>query len=205
MTRELSKELATIKPWEEDSSRGYSQGLHSGTLFYFEDPDLKEIRIDDIAHALSNECRFGGHCNSFYSVAQHSLCVSKLIAGAGFSVEAQFQGLMHDATEAYVKDIPTGLKRAIGPAYRSLESNVWKAICTKYALEEELLEVVKWADREALKIEISSLFTTDQRRMFGDLGQEHIEMREYSSFSLGSHGAVRYAFLERFRDLNGRR
>ena len=72
----------------------------SGLGFDPEDPKPEAIVIEDIAHALSNICRFGGHTGSFYSVAQHSVLVS-LHTNAKFARA----GLMHDASEAYIGDI----------------------------------------------------------------------------------------------------
>jgi hypothetical protein len=61
------------------------------------DPDPDQIDIGDIARALSNQCRFGGHCRAFYSVAQHSVLVSVLVEQRGGDVEDVFAALMHDA------------------------------------------------------------------------------------------------------------
>ncbi|HKK06533.1 MAG TPA: hypothetical protein VKA50_11875 [Gammaproteobacteria bacterium] len=69
------------------------------------DPDPATIEPEDIAHALSNMCRFNGHCRHFYSVAEHSWHVALLV-----SRENALQGLMHDAAEAYVADITRPLK-----------------------------------------------------------------------------------------------
>jgi hypothetical protein len=120
---------------------------YSGGRFNFLEPRAKDVQILDVAHALSNVCRFGGHCNQFYSVAQHAVLVSYL-------VEPQFawQGLHHDDCEAYTGDIPTPLKQLI-PDYKVIEHNCEQAIWAKYGLPEALSPAVKVADLQALWLE----------------------------------------------------
>src|ERR1035441_7448066 len=71
-------------------------GTFSGLRFWPLDPDPDKILIEDIAHALAHQCRFGGHASKFYSVAEHSVHVSKLCAP-----KDALWGLLHDASEAY--------------------------------------------------------------------------------------------------------
>src|SRR5678815_548407 len=61
------------------------------------DPDPGQLDAGDIARALANQCRFGGHSRVFYSVAQHSVIVSELVEQRGGDVEDVFAALMHDA------------------------------------------------------------------------------------------------------------
>lgn len=89
---------------------------YSGVCFNPLDPSTAGIRIEDIAHALSNQCRFAGHVRAFYSVAQHSVLVSYLLPP-----EFQLVGLLHDASEAYLQDMPSPIK-AMMPEYRAAES-----------------------------------------------------------------------------------
>ena len=90
---------------------------HAGRRFYFEAPHPDDVDITDVAHALSNLCRFTGHVNRFYSVAEHSINVSLLVPP-----EDALQGLLHDAHEAYIGDCSSPLKRAIGYDYRRLDT-----------------------------------------------------------------------------------
>ena len=86
--------------------------LASGNRFTFDGP-IQPIAIEDIASALSKLCRWGGATREFYSVAQHSVHVSRLAAkiaeDVGGSAELQqiaaFAGLMHDAHEMVLADI----------------------------------------------------------------------------------------------------
>lgn len=85
--------------------------LVSGHQFWPLDPREGEIEILDIAHALGNICRFGGHSKFFYSVAQHSCLVSDLLLERDYTPEVALGGLLHDAAEAYVGDMIRPLKK----------------------------------------------------------------------------------------------
>lgn len=92
--------------------------------FYFLDPKVEDIRILDIAHALSLTCRFGGHCSIFYSVAEHSIILAKILEDEGAEPLTVLAGLLHDAEEAYLPDIPHPIKARMPEAqaiYRTLE------------------------------------------------------------------------------------
>lgn len=84
-------------------------------------PERTEIRLDTIAHALANTCRFGGHVSRFYSVAEHSMHVSRILERTHGRAGAVL-GLLHDAHEAYIGDVPTPLKRVLGETWRELEA-----------------------------------------------------------------------------------
>ena len=77
----------------------------TGKKFYPRHPRVEDICLEDIAHALSHICRFGGHCAQFYSVAQHSILVASALP-----VELKAHGLLHDAGEAYLGDVIWPLK-----------------------------------------------------------------------------------------------
>jgi len=89
------------------------------------DPDPAQLDPGDIARALANQCRFGGHSRVFYSVAQHCVIVSRVVEERGGDVEDVFAALMHDAGEAYLGDMPHPLKHrsALGVAF-SIKANV---------------------------------------------------------------------------------
>lgn len=79
---------------------------YTGRRFYPLEPSHEDVYIEDVAHALSLMCRFGGHCKQFYSVAQHSVMVSKNCAYS-------LHGLLHDAEEAYFADVCRPVKRSL--------------------------------------------------------------------------------------------
>lgn len=121
-----------------------------GVQFWPLDPRPVDINLFDIAHALSNQCRFAGHVTEFYSVAQHSV----LVAGIVPSEHAAW-ALLHDAAEAYLVDLPRPIKRysTIGTEYREVESRLMAAICKRFGLPVEEPAEVKAADDIALMTE----------------------------------------------------
>lgn len=115
---------------------------YSGLSFDLENPDPNTVDIKDIAHALSLICRFTGHVKHHYSVAQHSVLVSRQLPQ-----RLRFQGLMHDAHEAYVGDVSAPLKRCRGmEGYRAIENKAWIVVATKFMLPHKLDPSVKEAD-----------------------------------------------------------
>ena len=107
-------------------------------------PDPQSFTLEDIFHALLNVPRFSGHTRRFYSVAMHSYNVAQLVPD-----HLKFEAIMHDATEAYLMDMPTPYK-ALLPDYRAAEENLWLGIAAKFDLPEVLDPLVKQADRVAL-------------------------------------------------------
>ena len=106
------------------------------------DPDPETLNIEDIAHALANQCRFTGHVKQFYSVAQHSYYVSRM------SNMNSLEGLLHDASEAYLSDLSRPLKYAngLGDVYREAERKLEYAIAKKFNLQYPWPLSVKMAD-----------------------------------------------------------
>jgi hypothetical protein len=131
----------------------------SGIHFYPLDPREDEVLLIDVAQALSNICRFNGHTKNFYSVAQHSLFVSKELEHKGYSPSICLIGLLHDGSEAYICDIPTPVKLML-PEYQKMESKlqdtVYKALLGKLPTELEWA-VVKGCDKDALYAEALTL------------------------------------------------
>ena len=120
---------------------------HTGARVCIPDTDPDSIRIEDIAHALSNVCRFAGHTKYHYSVAAHSMSVADLVRP-----EHKLQALLHDASEAYLCDIPTPFKLLL-PDYQQLEYNLSLVIADKFDISPELHEAVIKADRIMLMSE----------------------------------------------------
>lgn len=120
---------------------------YTGRQFWPLDVREEDVYVEDVARALSMVCRFGGHLSDFYSVAQHSVHVSRLVPP-----ELALTGLMHDAQEAYLGDMVRPLKRMM-PEYREAERRLWEVIAHKYRLPVELPSLVKTADNIAMMTE----------------------------------------------------
>ena len=144
------------------SSRAWIETFSGGQLHIL-DPRQEEISIIDIAHGLSQLCRFTGQCRKFYSVAEHAYHVSYLVPE-----EDALWGLSHDDSEAYISDLNSPLKNftEAGPAYRKIEAKIMRAICRKFGLDpvqptsvhdadmamlwaekEQLMSPLKWGDK----------------------------------------------------------
>jgi hypothetical protein len=126
----------------------------------FDPTDLHESAIDirDIAHALALQCRFGGHCREFYSVAEHCVRVAQFLEQHGFTARTILQGLLHDASEAYLMDVPKPVKIEL-PDYNHMEHQVQAAIFRKFGLPEKMPAAVKWADAVMLVTEARDLMS----------------------------------------------
>lgn len=123
----------------------------SGGMFWPLDPRPEEVYIEDIAHALAMTCRFGGHCNVFYSVAEHSYFASKLVPK-----ELALIGLLHDASEAYVTDIPRPVKPYL-TNYKAIETKIWEAIAEKFDINPVMPDVIKKVDNALLIAEMQQV------------------------------------------------
>src|SRR5690606_28894528 len=102
---------------------------HSGNYIDVLNPNPDLIDINDIAHSLSMQCRFGGHTKVFYSVAQHSVECAKRV-----SPEFQLAALLHDASEAFLLDIPSPIKHRL-TNYKEIENTLMQVIAKKFSFQ----------------------------------------------------------------------
>jgi uncharacterized protein len=158
-------------------------------------PRSEDICIEDIAHALSLQCRFSGHINEFYSVANHSVLVSYICD----SKDALF-GLLHDASEAYLVDIPKPLKDSGSfEEYKRAENLLQTIIYNKYCQDSEEPISVKEADKILLATEARDLFSG-----FHPDWNMPIKPLPFIIKPMSPKEAEK-AFLERFKELNEKR
>jgi len=138
----------------------------SGRQFFIDEPRARDVAIGDIAHALSQICRFVGHTRTHYSVAQHSVEVCKLVhQWCPENKALQFAALMHDSAEAYLTDVPRPVKQ-LTLGYRALEEQMLEAIAEKLGFDARLVHSpqVKAADNDLMLTEVRDLMSPGANR-----------------------------------------
>lgn len=128
---------------------------YSGEFLHFDNPNPDAIDILDIAHALSNVCRYAGHTSMFYSVAEHSCIVADLLYQDHGNKELALMGLLHDAAEAYLGDVTRPLKLLL-PNYPPLEKKIMDVVLKKFgsgALTPTAARAIKQVDNQVLLTE----------------------------------------------------
>lgn len=114
-----------------------------------------DIDIEDIAYGLAHTARFAGQTRTFFSVAEHSIAVSMEVP-----IAHKIEALLHDASEAYIGDMPTPIKNRM-PDYKYVESCIMEAVAKKFGISWPLSEIVKAADKKVLEQEWSNIVIGD--------------------------------------------
>ena len=183
-----------------DSHQSTNEGswieMQNGKKWNLFHPDMDVVDISTIAHALSMQCRFNGHTRVFYSVAQHSELVSRLVPE-----EDALEGLLHDCDEALgLPDLPSPIKSNI-PEYRTLGEGVQELVFKKFGAKFPMPKSVKDADARIL--------LNERDRFFGEPSDVWgVELAGYTAFPrlsitpLGPADA-KSAFLRRYVEITG--
>lgn len=164
----------------------------TGRAFHYRDARPEDIHIEDIAQALSHHCRFAGMTSRFYSVAEHSVLVSQQFADP----ELRMIGLLHDATEAYILDIPTPLKQLL-PEYQAFEHQLYGVIARRFGLPPEIPAEVHVVDKRMMITERPHLFP----RMLPWTKYADVKPIEGVSVKCWPSGAARIDFLNEFHEI----
>lgn len=120
---------------------------YTGVYFNLVEPTIDMINIEDIAHSLSMQCRFSGHLKHHYSVAEHCVRVADDLP----TIHA-FEGLMHDASEAYIIDVARPVKLLLRD-YSGIENKIMLLIAQKFGFNWPVAPRVKHIDDEILQWE----------------------------------------------------
>lgn len=143
--------MTPIDPWFQ---------THTGIEFSLPEFRVETIDIHDIAHSLSQQCRFNGHTRTFYSVAQHCVLASENVPPA----DAMW-ALLHDAPEAYLGDVVGPLKRLL-PEYQKLERNLMAVIAERFGLDGAMPRSVRDIDMRLLATEKRDLLPAEEPRVW---------------------------------------
>lgn len=142
----------------------------TGGRFWPLDPKVEEMDVRDIAHSLSMQCRYAGHLDRFYSVAEHCVLVSQVVAPT-----SALTALLHDATEAYVVDVPRPLKGSL-VGYRDIEDRVWTVIAEKFGIDPEWPSDVRDADNRIILNERNALMSRAERGAWNQDGMDPLPL-----------------------------
>ncbi len=150
----------------------------SGAYVNLTNPDPETIHLCDVAHALSLTCRFGGNCDRFYSVAEHTTHVARTLMDRGYGSAVALAGLHHDDHEYLLGDLPTPLKKLLGAAYYDLIPPIDKVICDRFGVNPFLMQCpsVKDADHWMMHIEARELMVSRGERNYGAVPRWYLPM-----------------------------
>jgi hypothetical protein len=111
--------------------RGDWLQTYSGRRFWPFDPRPEDVCLEDVAHALAMQCRYGGHCRRFYSVAEHSVLMA-------YKAPEPLKrwALLHDGSEAYIQDMNRSIKKGF-PAYKMVERPVQRAVYQHFGMDPD--------------------------------------------------------------------
>lgn len=163
-----------------------------GEYFDFTAPEKWRGSIRTVAHALAHICRFGGHTQRFYSVAQHCVLMSYLVPP-----EHALHALLHEAGEPFAGDMPAPLKMLL-PEYKALEKRIEAAVLTRFNLDPKLPECIKHADLVLLATEQRDLMTRGAGEIWTSLEGVQPMARRIRPWPIFW---ARWRFLWRYRQL----
>jgi hypothetical protein len=163
---------------------------YTGRHFHPFLPSPREVCIEDIAHSLANQCRFGGHCKEFYSVAQHCFLMGCMANGPLVG-----EALLHDAAEAYIVDIPRPIKQAL--PLQDIEARIESCIAERFGLS------YPWShELHALDLR---MLATEKQELMRDSGSEWEALEGVEPFGLKIHVwkpfEAKLMFLRMFKNL----
>lgn len=167
---------------------------YTGRKFWPLSPLPEDVCIRDIAHALAMNCRWTGHVREFYSVAQHCVLVSQVVP-----MDVAMEGLLHDASEAYLSDIARPIKHTPDfTFYRRIEAKLEECIAEKFVLDYPMTNEIRQADTTMLWTEMRDLIKQCDATDTSVLPTYDFRIKPMQPKEAEA------AFLKRFFDLGGR-
>lgn len=195
----------------------YNINTYTGKHFDLRDPTPEMVDLQDISHCLSMICRFTGHVEKFYSVAQHCLFMVAAAKRRDLSIETQMQCLLHDAPEAYVNDLSSPLRDIMRDAddgetfYEVIHDRIMDVVLEKWSVQKiSVASIVKDLDREAAQLEFKYLFA--HKRTGNGLAHEepHLINSDWAGewFYTEEAEAIRHVagrYVKKFHEIQARR
>ena len=194
----VAKAVADEKIYAKKGDRLYQveQGwieTYSGQRFDFHDPKPEQVHLEDVAHALSLLCRYNGHTQRFYSVAEHSVHIADRIRADGYKAQVQLTGLLHDAAEYIIGDMARPIKVTM-PQFKEAEIIIDKVVAERFGTLYPFPDIIKELDTRILCDERDQAMS-QSKNMWGVDGLEPIGCR----LQFWSPEKAKAKFLERFR------
>lgn len=185
----------------------------SGGRVNLASPRPGDISAEDVASALAQTCRFGGHASEYFSVAQHALLVEQLVSSWG-RPDLALEALHHDSHEAFTCDLPSPLKKLLAAAgdftaYATLSRNfdmaIGKALGVRRRLKKEDRALIKRADSVAFALEATRLLRGGGDQAIADRTDYVVELTATECPEPLGPANAREAFLRRHRELTAER
>ena len=150
---------------------------YTGKKFDLLNPDPASICIEDIARSLSHQNRYGGHgLADYYSVAEHSLLLADW---PELPAKDRPWALLHDATEAYLVDVPKPVKNLL-PEYKALEKKIQGVIAERFGLEPDIPQSVHVADCRILMDEMQQNMASPPQKWDGNFLPLGVKLQFYT-------------------------
>lgn len=163
---------------------------YTGRKFFPLDPRPEDIDLKDIAWGLAHQCRYNGHGRFFYSVAEHSVLLSRHF---GETLPAR-EALLHDAAEAYIGDVIRPLKRSL-PQFVEIEAKLERVIFARFNLPVVLRDEIKAADTTILADERNRLFDPDVCEAHGWTAKDRLGVNIEGWSPTAAYGMFMYRAL----------
>lgn len=198
--RDTPPQVASADFYRENEKSLFIETASGGKFFY----EAPEFRIEDMAHAMSMQCRYTGHCTQFYSVAEHSMMVANIMQI--LDLGDPFEGLMHDGTEAYLSDIAAPWK-AMLPDYKVMEHTLEVKMRQHFGLSDNITPGCKLADWLALFVEANSIIPSKAANWIAPPGIKEQAAELYNSVRVWGYSprAAKLRFLAQFDDYLSKR